>query len=456
MGLAFMCCSIPWSFYNFMMPILLKEYLTELSVKTGLNTIIGLIMVLDNVIAILLLPIFGALSDRTRSKYGKRMPYIMIGCSVAIVAFSIVGIISKSRGLAVFIGLILVIMLFNFAMAFFRSSAVSLMPDLTDPERRSTGNAIINLMGAVSMVIGLAIPMITKAMFDTRWIAGENNTRAWGFYYVCIFTAISLIILILTIKETPTGDKFFQIGDRTITVDPISLEYIGEEDIKKKEPILKGLRDIFEEKEKSALFMLLVVGIWFFGYNAIDTFYSLYATSFLGWEEADASSALMVAPITMVITALFAGRIAEKIGRKKTIFIGLIGLSLMVLIMAFMKERLPITIAIAVIGVFYGMININTIVIVWQMAPEGKIGTYTGAYYLFSQLSATLSPVFAGFTFDVYDNITGHSGYILLFPYVIVFEILAMIFLSRVKRGETKKFSETEIKKLRDEFEEGD
>ena len=205
--------------------------------------------------------------------------------------------------------------------------------------------------------------------------------------------------------------------------------------------------------------MLLVVGIWFFGYNAIDTFYSLYATDFMGWEEADASSALMLAPITMVITAIFAGKMAEKIGRKKTIFIGLIGLSISVLIMMLMKTITGVTIMIAIIGIFYGMININTIVIVWQMAPEGKIGAYTGAYYLFSQLSATLSPVFAGAIFSLYSWIaktTDGSQYFLLFPYVIFFEIIAMFFLYKVKRGETQSFTEKQVSELREQFEQDD
>ena len=120
-----------------------------------------------------------------------------------------------------------------------------------------------------------------------------------------------------------------------------------------------------------------------------------------------------------------------------------------------MKQFVVIMLLFGVVGIFYGMININTIVIIWEMAPEGKIGAYTGAYYFFSQLSATISPVFAGGAFDLYRLITGvpdGQQYVLLFPFVIFFEILAMVFLSQVKKGESRKFTEQELQKLEEEY----
>ncbi|MHA1776348.1 MAG: hypothetical protein DRO88_02300 [Promethearchaeia archaeon] len=458
-GLAFFCSSLAWNYYNFIMPILLKDYYKSMGLIQGIDTAIGVVMILDNIIAIVLLPIFGALSDKTKSKFGKRMPYILIGASSAIIAFSVIGLLSQNRGVAAFVGFISVVMWFNLSMAFFRSASVSLMPDLTDPEVRSTGNAIINLMGAFAMVIALIGPTLMGMIYDVRWISFENKSRAGGFYYVSILTALALIILFLTIKETPTGKKFMEIGDHPIAVDPITLEYIGEnvEENKQKETIWQSLKAIFTEKEKSAIFMLLVIFTWFLGYNAMDTYYSLYATQLLGWEESSASQALMVAPITMIITAVFSGKLAEKIGRKRTIFIGLIGLSATILVLMFVKTFILVVILIAIVGVFYGMININTIVIIWQMAPEGKLGTYTGAYYFFSQMSATVGPLAAGVTFDIYKSITNAvegTQYVMLFPYLVFWELVAMVFLSRVKRGETKKFSEKKLAELRDKYEE--
>ena len=158
----------------------------------------------------------------------------------------------------------------------------------------------------------------------------------------------------------------------------------------------------------------------------------------------------MLAPAVMILFAIFAGKIAEKFGRKRTIFIGLIGLSICMIFMPFVHTMGAIMALFGTIGIFYGMININTIVVLWEKAPKGMLGTITGAYYFFSQLSDTLSPVIAGGVFDLYRLITkcpDGQQYNILFYYAIFFELLAMFFLSRVKGGEAPSFEEKHAKK---------
>ncbi len=457
-GLAFMTSSIFWAYYNFMMPLVLNTFLSrDLNITDGIDTIVGVVMVLDNIVGILLLPVFGALSDRTRSRFGKRTPYIIVGAISGILAFSVIGFLTMSAGVAVFATLIAVIMWFNISMAFYRSASVSLMPDLTDPKVRPTGNAIINLMGALAMVFGLAIPAVMAVIYDTDTVDGLTSARAGGFYSASILTIIALVIFLLAIKETPTGDNFFEIGDKSIATDPVTLEYIGEEEEKvEKEPLLQSLKEIVSNKEdRSPLYMLIVIFSFFFGYNAIDTFYSLYATQYLGWKEGDAGTALLISPITMILTVIFAGKIAERIGRKNTVFIGLIGLTLTFTLAMFVTEPGTLMIVFAFIGIFFGFININTIVMIWEMAPKGKIGAYTGAYYFFSQLSATLSPVIAGLTFDTYRKIfkvADGQQYIVMFPYLIFWEIIAILFLFKVKSGEVT-LSSDEVDELKEIYE---
>ncbi len=457
-GLAFMTSSIFWAYYNFMMPLVLNTFLSrDLNITDGIDTIVGVVMVLDNIVGILLLPVFGALSDRTRSRFGKRTPYIIVGAISGILAFSGIGFLTMSAGVAVFATLIAVIMWFNISMAFYRSASVSLMPDLTDPKVRPTGNAIINLMGALAMVFGLAIPAVMAVIYDTDTVDGLTSARAGGFYSASILTIIALVIFLLAIKETPTGDNFLEIGDKSIATDPVTLEYIGEEEEKvEKEPLLQSLKEIVSNKEdRSPLYMLIVIFSFFFGYNAIDTFYSLYATQYLGWKEGDAGTALLISPITMILTVIFAGKIAERIGRKNTVFIGLIGLTLTFTLAMFVTEPGTLMIVFAFIGIFFGFININTIVMIWEMAPKGKIGAYTGAYYFFSQLSATLSPVIAGLTFDTYRKIfkvADGQQYIVMFPYLIFWEIIAILFLFKVKSGEVT-LSSDEVDELKEIYE---
>jgi len=313
------------------------------------------------------------------------------------------------------------------------------MPDMTDPNVRSTGNAIINLMGAVAMVFGLLTPTLAKLIY------GSAHQRSGGFYLVSFITTIAFLIYYLTVKETPTGEKFMRIGKNSIALDPVTLEYIGEKKTERKEPLLESLGRVFVDKERSALYMLFVIFTWFFGYNAINTFYTTYATEYLGWAEEVATRALSLAPIAMIVTAIFAGKIAEWIGRRLTIFIGLVGLAGSLAAVMFIRNQSYLTILFIIVGVFYGLININTIVIIWEMAPKNKIGSYTGAYYFFSQMSDTLSPVVAGGIFSLYKLISGvpqGQQYVLLFPYAIIWLVIAMILLSQVKRGESEKYLE--------------
>lgn len=443
-GIAFFMCSFAWSYYNSIMPLILRDHMEAMGFGAGIDVLVGIIMVLDNIVAILLLPVFGSLSDRMKSKYGKRTPFIIVGAINALIAFYVMGIINIFPGIAIFWGLISVIMWFNLSMAFFRSPAVALMPDMTDPNVRSTGNAIINLMGALAMVFGLLTPTLSKLIFGTAY------QRSGGFYLVSFITAIAFLVFYLTIKETPTGDKFMRIGKNSIALDPVTLEYIGERKTEKREPLLETLGRVFVDKERSALFMLFVIFTWFFGYNAINTFYTTYATEYLGWAEDVATSALSLAPIAMIVSAIFAGKIAEWIGRRLTIFIGLVGLAGSLAVVMFIRSQSYLTILFIIVGVFYGLININTIVIIWEMSPKNKIGSYTGAYYFFSQMSDTLSPVAAGGLFSLYKLIFGVAQgqqYVILFPYAIICLVIAMILLSQVKKGESEKFLERKAKR---------
>lgn len=449
-GLAFFMCSLAWAYYNYIMPLILRDYMETMGLGNSIDVLVGIIMVLDNIVAIIMLPIFGSLSDRMKSRLGKRTPFIVVGVILAMTGFYGLGIINNFPGVAAFWALVLVIMWFNISMSIFRSPAVALMPDMTDPTVRSTGNAIINLMGALAMVFGLLIPVLSKLIF------GEVQQRSGGFYLVSFITVIAFIVFYLTIKETPTGDKFMETGKHSIALDPITLDYIGEKKTSKREPLLDSLKNVFVNKERSALFMLLVIFTWFFGYNAIGTWYSTYATQYLGWAEDVASSALSLAPIAMIVTAIFAGKIAEWIGRKLTILIGLIGLSLgfgAVMLIGYLDlGGIYLTVLFIIIGVFYGLVNINTIVMIWEMAPKNKIGSYTGTYYFFSQMSDTLSPVVAGGLFSLTKwmfQLPQGQQYVILFPYAIICLVIAMIFLLRVKTGESQKFLEKKSSRKR-------
>ncbi len=467
-GLAFLTSQAAWAYYNFIMPLMLREFYIDLNINwVGADTFVGLVMVLDNIVAVICLPYFGIISDHTQSRFGKRMPYIMIGVIVGAISFSFL------PHMKIFWALFAVIMFFNLSLAFYRSAAMSLMPDLTDPKLRSTGNAIIQIMGAFAFLLGYSGPIIMNLFFDVETYEGKIAARIGSFYFVSAVMLIALLFLFFSIKETPTGKGFLRIGKLPITIDPITFENLGEHPspVGKKENKLTYLKTVLSDKDKSALFMLLALFSSSFGFNAIETFYSSFAILYLGWTDSMASTVLMIAPISLVISAYPVGKLSDKFGRKNAITFGLIGLAFTVEILHYLDLWLlnpsdyyiGTIICIFSAGFFLAMISINGIVIIWQLAPEGKIGAYTGVYYLFTQAAAIISPVVAGFQFDMYKKVFPEriqlygSGYQyrMLFFYVLTWQLIALLFISQVKKGESEEFTKSHLKKLAEQYGDG-
>ena len=402
-GLGFFTTAITWSMYNIYVPVYLDKLLGHLSYS---NVIIGFIMVLDNIAAITLQPWIGNVSDNIWTKFGRRMPFIIAGIPIAALFF---GLIPTFRHTLVL--LIVAIGGFNIAMALYRAPVVALMPDLVAKEYRSRGNAVINLLGGVGSLIGL---FVMGAIYNP-----DNPVIA--FVIASIVMVLCLVTLYFNIRETK--------------------ERI---DVEKKEKVrlFEAIRNMFVDKDRSLIFILFAILSWFFAFNAIETWFSLYATNdnLLNMGEGDASMLLGVYSLTFIVFAIPAGLIAKKIGRKKTMLIGLIGLvTVMIPLVVFSFVEIPalrvligwlpfnwtweiilVGILLFLGGMFWAFVNINSIVVVWELAGTARLGTYTGLYYFFSALAAIVSPVIAGALFDV-------IGYKYLFFYSFFFFVIALV-----------------------------
>ena len=167
-GLAFMSICAFWQLYDNVIPLILKNTF-NLS-----DTWSGVIMALDNVIALFLLPILGALSDKRQTRIGRRMPFILAGTAIAVVLMVLLPIFDnryyESASEGMFIGFLVVLGLLLISMALYRSPAVALMPDVTPKPLRSKGNAIINLMGAVGGILYL---IISSVMFRQKGVRND-------------------------------------------------------------------------------------------------------------------------------------------------------------------------------------------------------------------------------------------------------------------------------------------
>ena len=421
-GFAFMSICIFWQFYDNEIPRILKY-------TFGLGEgITGFIMALDNIFALFLLPIFGTLSDRTNTKVGKRMPFVLIGTVLSTILFQLLINVANVPGrLALFIVILLLLLV---SMGIYRSPAVAMMPDLTPPPLRSRANAIINLMGTVGAVYTLA--MISILLKDADDQAKTNYTPL--ALAISVAMVICVIILFVTIKENKIRDEV------TKEVEAAGLS-MNDADDEASEKIAKAKEDGSFDKEnhsessvkRSLNFLLISVLLWFTAYNAVTTAFSRYVEEVWGLKNGAYANCLMIATVAAVVSYLPIGWISSKIGRKKTILMGVSVMSICYLAGAFATGYSgAIIVMFVLIGFGWASINVNSYPMVVQMSNASDIGKYTGYYYTFSMAAQVFTPIASGILLE-------YVSYRTLFPYACVFSTLAFITMLMVKHGDSER-----------------
>lgn len=421
-GFAFMSICIFWQFYDNEIPRILKY-------TFGLGEgITGFIMALDNVFALFLLPLFGTLSDKTNTKIGKRMPFILIGTVASTILFQILINVANVPGrLALFIVVLLMLLV---AMGIYRSPAVAMMPDLTPPPFRSRANAIINLMGTVGAIYALA--MISLLLKDAEDHAKTNYTPL--ALAISVAMVVCVVILFFTINENGIRDKV------TKEVEAAGLS-MNDADDEASEKVAKAKEDGTIDKEssmapgvkRSLSFLLISVLLWFTAYNAVTTAFSRYVEEVWGLKNGAYANCLMIATGAAVVSYLPIGWISSKIGRKKTILMGVATMSVCYLAGAFATSySAAIVVMFVIIGFGWASINVNSYPMVVQMSNASDIGKYTGYYYTFSMAAQVFTPIASGILLE-------HVSYRTLFPYAFVFSTLAFVTMLLVKHGDSER-----------------
>ncbi len=402
-GLAFMSISAFWQMYDNIVPLILKY---TFSVD---DTLIGVVMAMDNVLALFMLPLFGRLSDKTRTRIGRRMPYILIGTAVAVACLVLLPVAEASHSLPLFfVGLGLVLI----AMATYRSPAVALMPDVTPKPLRSQGNAVINLMGAV----GGMLMLVAMQVLLPKAVAGESYHPNYApiFGTLGVVMALCVAVLFWRIREIPLADEAERINQQFAEDEP--------EHVKNGGP-LPG------PQKRSLFFILASVALWFFGYNAVTSGFSRYATEMLGGSF---SMILMVCTAAAIVSYLPVGIIASRIGRKKTILIGIALLGTAFFAAGFFRSVTAFVYLFFIMaGMGWAFINVNSYPMVVELASAGDTGQYTGYYYTVSMAAQVATPILSGF-------LMGHVGYGTLFPYATIFVWASFVTMLFVKHGDSK------------------
>ncbi len=409
-GFAFFLISAFWQAYDTIVPLILTN-------KFQMNqTWSGVIMALDNIFAVFMLPIFGNISDKTHSKFGRRTPFIFIGTISAAIFFTLLGFMNS---LAMFILCLLMSLL---SMAIFRSPAVALMPDVTVKPLRSKGNAVINLMGTFGGILILLFANVFKT--------SETGKTDFRFYIiaVCGVMIAALAVFLLTVKE-PLWAREMQEETERLGCDKETEERNAENG-----KLSKG-------QLTSLILILASVALWYIGYNAVTSKYSVYASTYL---KVNYATTLLIAQAAAIVSYLPVGIIASKIGRRKTILAGIIMLLGAFTGACFIKEGTPtiiMTVLFALAGIGWATINVNSFPMVVELAKGSDVGKYTGYYYTASMAAQIVTPVVSGALMDEWGMQT-------LFPYAAVFVGLAFVTMFFVKHGDAKPEKKTGIEVL--------
>lgn len=399
-GLAFLSISAFWQMYDNVIPLILKN-------TFGMGeTITGTIMAADNVLALFLLPIFGALSDKVSTPIGKRMPFILTGTTLAFVFLMILPFADNTKNIVLFVGGLFILLI---SMGTYRSPAVALMPDLTPKQLRSKANAVINLMGAVGGVYTL---IMIKVMVG----GGETPNYYPLFISIGLFMVISVAILFFTIKENKLRTEINAHG----------------EEVEESEKLPQGTGKLPKDVKKSLVFILLSVAFWFIAYNAVTTAFSRYATHVWGLEGGGYADCLLIATVAAILSYIPIGMMASKIGRKKMILIGIVLLGTCFFAAGLYNTyHWSMVIFFGIIGFAWASIGVNSYPMVVEMSSAGDVGKYTGLYYTFSISAQVITPILSGFLLE-------NVSYRTLFPYSVTFCVLAFITMSQVKHGDSK------------------
>jgi MFS family permease len=412
LGFGFFGISIIWGVYNAFVPVFLAEKF-QLDIRW-----IGFFMTLDNIAALLIQPPVGAWSDRLRTPIGRRMPFILIGAPIGAIAF---GFIPVAAILPLFVTCSSTLLL---SMAFWRTPAIALMPDITPSQFRSQANGIINMMGGVGAILSF---LVGARLYELN--------PAYPFWMGSVLVIVAGLLVFAFIKEP----KEFAPSEH--------------------EPSMwKSLVEVFGDQDKSALRILLAIFFWFLGYTAIEAFFNLYAINHLGITEANGTRLLGELSFIFVIFALPAGYIGSRIGRRKTIIAGIIVMSLVLVGIYFLPPAtllkplfalpllgiVPAEGAKAVLvmlgalmmvaGAGWALININSLPMVVDMTDAARLGTFTGLYYLFSTFSAIVGPNSNGWIISLTGN--NYNSIMIVAP---IFMVVAMVMMWGVKRGEAMK-----------------
>ena len=474
-GFGFMGCMLLWSVYNSYVPVILRGKLTEVFAGDSafaqfisshpwmswmsVALIVNAIMTIDNVFGVIFQPHFGKKSDRTHSKYGKRMPYILICMPICALFFCFIPVAATVRAVGLSILLMMsVIVCFNFTMSVWRSPVVSLMPDFTPSALQSDANAVINIMGGVGQMFGFIVGTIAATLvglvglteMSTALKAATNDLgqiidketgelilnaagepRYVNYTPVFVVTAVVAVLCIVVLF-------FFYKKNRQHDLSA-QAEILAAE-AKKDEKIKIKTLPITKEEKRSLLVMLAALFLINNASEAIIPNFTNFANTTLKVPPIYSTLMMAVFAVSLAAFGIPAGIMGRKLGRKKTIMIGLGAIVAMFGVYLVISQSIQPN-ALVVGGAAIGCVNINTLPLVLTIGGREYVGTFTGYYYTATMSASVTGPILCGLVIGLFKE-----DYNFMFLFCAIFFALGLLVITQVKHGESFEITDEEIK----------
>ena len=414
-GFAFLSICAFWQMYDNLVPKILTE-------TFGIGeSVSGVIMASDNVLALFLLPLFGGLSDKCTSKLGRRRPFILYGTLAAVVLMMALPLLTDSFHAAPatwkLVAFVLTLGALLVTMGTYRSPAVALMPDVTPKPLRSKANAIINLMGTSGGIIYL---LLTTFLYKTTSDTYVSYMPLFIIVGGIMLASVAVVMLFVNEPKLVAQQKKYE-------------EAHPEENLA---TVTESGEELPKDVKRSLGFILASIALWFIAYNGVSTWFSVYASASWNMSLGQANTCLTIATAGAIVTYIPSGSVASKLGRKKTIRFGTILLTV-AFASAFAYTLIsdqfsPILYALfTLVGIGWAFINVNSLPMVLEMCKGSEVGKFTGLYYTFSMSAQIATPIVAGWLLE-------NISYKALFPYAAIFALASFFTMGLVKHGDNK------------------
>lgn len=380
-----------WNFHDAQTPATLAEYTTSAA-------LIGLIMGLDNIIGIFVQPLMGFWSDRTRTRWGRRTPFLVVGVPLAAILFALIPFAPN------FPILIAVIVLFALTANSFKPISESLLADQQLPEHRSKANAAGRAASSLTIIVASLLSL---------FVVDESVELAYAIPALLMVGCAAIVVLAL--RESGTAPYRAVVAeDREEGMEKLRLPAI--------------VKDIFTDRDRSRLFMIAAVIVAWGSWAAIRALLTLYGMNHLGLTRGEAGGFTLPAGVAFLLVIIPVAILSDRVSRRLVMRIGLIVFALGALTAFVFSTATGVLVGVLIAAAGFSGFAVNAVVMLWNLAPSQRmLGTYTGIFAVAQAIGSSFGPAALGGLVDLTD-------WGLLMAFIAGFAVIGLLLTFGVRR----------------------